>query len=338
MELNTVWFLIVSFLFAGFFVLEGFDFGVGILLQFLGKTDHKRRVMINTIGPHWDGNEVWLIAAGGSIFAAFPEWYATLFSGFYLPLFLILIGLILRGVSFDFRNKVDNPAWKGVWDWCIFIGSLLPALLWGVAFANIVRGVPLDAGMRYVGGFWNLLNGYALLGGLVSLLLFTMHGAAFLSIKISGELEEKAREVVRKLWVTLLVAFGGFLISSYTAVDFMGNGWNLALGIAFLVLLVAIGWLTRQKKMGWVFVLSTVCVLLFALFFVVGLYPRVLVSSTNPAWSLDIYNAAADAYALRIMTTVAAIFIPLLLVYQGWTYWVFRKRISEKTSEDTLVY
>jgi len=338
MDLNTVWFLIISFLFAGYFVLEGFDFGVGILLPFLGKTDMKRRIIINTIGPHWDGNEVWLIAAGGSIFAVFPEWYATLFSGFYLPLFLILIALIFRGVAFEFRNKSENPSWRSFWDWAIFGGSIVPAILWGVAFSNFVRGVPLDANFNYVGGFWNLLNGYALLGGLVSLLLFTLHGAAYLSIKISGELESEAQKVTGKLWLPLFVAFGGFTIASYSATDFMGNGWNLALAIVMLVLLVTAGWIIRLKKSGWVFILTTAAVLLFALFFMAGLFPRVLVSGTNPAWSLTIYNTASGDYALRLMTIVAGIFLPIMLIYNAWTFRVFRKRISEKVKAEELVY
>ncbi len=338
MELNTVWFFIIAFLFTGFFILEGFDFGVGMQLPFLGKTDLKRRIIINTIGPHWDGNEVWLITAGGSIFAAFPEWYATLFSGFYLPLFFILIALILRGVSFDFRNKSENPNWRTFWDWMIFTGSILPALLMGVAFSNFVRGVPLNESLHYVGGFWNLLNGYAILGGVTVLLMFLMHGAAFLSIKISGELEEEARKVVNKVWLPLLVALGGFVIASYSATDIMDKPLNLILAIVLMAVTVAIGWMTRLRKMSWVFILTTVAILLFSAFIFSGLFPRVLVSSTNPAWSLTIHNAAADVYSLRIMTIVAGIFMPLVLLYEGWTFWVFRKRISEKVSQEKLVY
>src|SRR5512133_1561445 len=175
MDLNTLWFILIAILYIGYFVLEGFDLGVGILLPFLGKTDQKRRMLINTIGPHWDGNEVWLITAGGATFAAFPNWYATLFSGFYLPLFLILMALIVRGVAFEFRSKDDDPRWRSLWDWSIFTGSLVPSLLWGVAFTNLVRGVPIDQNMMYVGGFFNLLNPYALLGGLVSLAAFTLY-------------------------------------------------------------------------------------------------------------------------------------------------------------------
>jgi cytochrome d ubiquinol oxidase subunit II len=200
-----------------------------------------------------------------------------------------------------------------------------------VAFSNFIRGVPLDANMNYVGGFWNLLNGYALLGGLLSVLLFTLHGAAFLTLKIEGELEESAYSTTRKLWLPVFVALGGFTIASYSATDFMNNGWNLIIAIITLVLVLVSGWLIRVRETRWVFVLGLVTILLFSAFFFVGLYPRLLVSNTNPAWSLTISNSASGPYTLRIMTIVAAIFVPIVLLYQGWTYWIFRKRISEKT-------
>lgn len=331
MELNTLWFILVAVLYTGYFILEGFDFGVGILLPFLGKDDIKRRVIINTIGPHWDGNEVWLITAGGATFAAFPHWYATLFSGFYLPLFLILLALIVRGVAFEFRSKHGDLRWRKLWDNCIFIGSLIPAILWGVAFANFIRGVPLDSAMQYTGGFWNLLNGYSLLGGLVSVLLFTLHGAIFLTLKTEGDIPDMAYQVSRKLWLPVWIAFAGFTIASYSATDFMNNGWNLGIAIGFLALVLAMGWLIRIHKTGWAFVLTTSSVLLFTVFFFTGLYPRVLIASTNPSWSLTIENASSSPYTLQVMSIVALIFVPIVLLYQGWSYWVFRKRISEKS-------
>jgi cytochrome d ubiquinol oxidase subunit II len=199
MELTDVWFLLIAVLWCGYFVLEGFDFGVGVLLPVLSKDDTDRRVMINTIGPVWDGNEVWLLVAGGATFAAFPEWYATLFSGFYLPLLVILVALIVRGVAFEFRGKVDSDRWRTNWDRCIFYGSLVPALLWGVAFGNIVRGVPLDADHEYTGNFFTLLNPYALLGGLVTLTLFTLHGAVFLALKSSGDIRARAAALAGRL-------------------------------------------------------------------------------------------------------------------------------------------
>lgn len=215
MDLNTIWFVLIAILYVGFFVLEGFDFGVGILLPFLGKNDTERRAIINTIGPHWDGNEVWLITAGGATFAAFPQWYATLFSGFYLPLFLLLVALILRGVAFEFRSKDDNPRWRSAWDWAIFAGSLVAALLLGVAFSNLARGVPIDAQMQYTGGFFYLLNPYALLGGLATVAAFAFHGAVFLSLKTTGDLLERVRQVATRLWLPVVLVLALFVIATY---------------------------------------------------------------------------------------------------------------------------
>ncbi|HMD88472.1 MAG TPA: cytochrome d ubiquinol oxidase subunit II, partial [Anaerolineaceae bacterium] len=223
MDLNTLWFILIAILYIGYFILEGFDFGVGILLPWLGKNDIQRRVIINTIGPHWDGNEVWLITAGGATFAAFPIWYATLFSGFYMPLFLMLLALIVRGVAFEFRSKDDNPRWRSLWDWAIFGGSLLPSILWGVAFANIVRGVPIDSGLNYVGGFWNLLNPYALLGGLVTLSGFVLQGSVFLALKTSGEISENARRTAMRFWLPTLVILVAFTVASYFATDILSK-------------------------------------------------------------------------------------------------------------------
>jgi cytochrome bd ubiquinol oxidase subunit II len=221
MDLNTIWFILIAVLYIGFFVLEGFDFGVGILLPFLGKNDTQRRAIINTIGPFWDGNEVWLLTAGGATFAAFPHWYATMFSGFYLPLFLLLMALILRGVAFEFRSKDDDPRWRKGWDSAIFIGSLLPALLLGVAFTNLARGVPIDANMLYAGGFFNLLNPYALLGGLSAVLAFTLHGAIFLSLKTTGDLLEKSRQAAARLWLPTVLVLVLFVIFTYFQTDIL---------------------------------------------------------------------------------------------------------------------
>jgi len=215
MDLNTLWFSLIGVLFIGFFFLEGFDYGVGILLPFLAKEDIDRRVIINTIGPVWDGNEVWLLTAGGAIFAAFPHWYATLFSGFYLALMLVLLTLIVRGVAFEFRSKMPNPKWRSFWDWMIFLGSLIPALLWGVALANIVRGVPIDADKNYVGGFFNLLNPYALLAGLTSLAGFALHGAMFLSLKTKGEIADKAHAAANRLWLPTMGLVFASVIAGY---------------------------------------------------------------------------------------------------------------------------
>ncbi|NMC13021.1 MAG: cytochrome d ubiquinol oxidase subunit II, partial [Chloroflexi bacterium] len=212
MNLNILWFILIIVLYLGYFILEGFDFGVGILLPFLSRdkdpkqTDLKRRVIINTVGPHWDGNEVWLITAGGATFAAFPHWYATLFSGFYLALFLLLLALIIRGVAFEFRSKDEKPRWRSTWDWAIFIGSLIPAILLGVAFANLVRGVPIDADMNYVGTFFDLLNPYALVGGMATLITFILSGAIYLALKTTGEVRSAAEKAARRMWIWAAIA------------------------------------------------------------------------------------------------------------------------------------
>ncbi len=223
MDLSTLWFILVGVLFTGFFFLEGFDYGVGILMPFLGKMDEERRIILNTIGPVWDANEVWLITAGAAMFAAFPNWYATLFSGFYLALFLMLVALIVRAVAIEFRSKDKNPRWRTLWDWCIFFGSFVPALLWGVAMANIIRGVPIDANMEYVGGFFNLLNPYALLGGLAGLALFTLHGATFLSLRTEGELRQRVEALAKRLWPLALFLGVATAAASYFARIIVGS-------------------------------------------------------------------------------------------------------------------
>jgi cytochrome d ubiquinol oxidase subunit II len=332
MTLNTLWFIFIAVLYTGFFVLEGFDFGVGILLPFLGKNDTQRRTIINTIGPHWDGNEVWLITAGGATFAAFPNWYATLFSGFYLPLFLVLIGLIIRGVAFEFRSKVDNPKWRTLWDWCIFAGSLIPTILLPIAFANLVRGVPIDANMQYVGGFFTLLNPFALLAALAVTLLFILHGASFLSIKTDGEIEMRAKELVRWLWLLVALLLVIFLVTSFIVTDVREriNFFTILVPVIALAAILAAGYFLRKQQFGFVFTMTCLTVAFFVLTIFTLLYPRVMVSSLNPDWSLTIQNAASSPYTLKLMTIVAVIFLPIVLIYQGWTYWIFRKRVSSE--------
>ncbi|MEU3456297.1 cytochrome d ubiquinol oxidase subunit II [Micromonospora sp. NPDC006766] len=325
MELTTVWFLLVAVLFTGYFILEGFDFGVGMLLPVLGRDDRERRVLINTIGPVWDGNEVWLITAGGAMFAAFPEWYATLFSGFYLPLLLILLALIARGVAFEYRHKRPEQAWKRRWDQAIFLGSLLPAILWGVAFANILRGVPLSADHEYAGGLLDLLNPYALLGGLTTLGLFLTHGAVFLALKTTGDIRERAGALAVKLGAGTAVVTVAFLTwtltirSSTTAVV-------LAVGAA-LALLAGLA-AARVRREGWAFTGTAVAIALAVATLFAALFPNVLPSTLDPAGTLTATNAASTPYTLKIMTWVAVVFTPIVLAYQGWTYWVFRKRIG----------
>jgi cytochrome d ubiquinol oxidase subunit II len=330
MDLNTLWFILIGVLFTGFFILEGFDYGVGILLPFMSKDDRSRRVIINTIGPVWDGNEVWLLTAGGAIFAAFPNWYATLFSGFYLALFLMLLALILRAVAFEFRSKDKLPAWRNLWDWMIFFGSFVPALLWGVAFANFIRGVPIQEDMTYVGGFFNLLNPYALVGGLATLSIFILHGALFLNLKTSDELREKSKVIAQKIWLFAVIFVFGFVIYGYFATDmFTRLGVNpgvvpIFAGIALLGVLP----LLKRNRGGWAFILNSITIAFSLITIFIGLFPRVMVSSLNDAYSLTIYNASSSPYTLKVMSIVALIFVPLVLAYQAWTYWVFRKRLN----------
>ena len=325
MELTDFWFALIAVLWIGYFFLEGFDFGVGVLLPVIGKSEAERRVMINTIGPVWDGNEVWLLVAGGATFAAFPEWYATLFSGFYLPLLLILVALIIRGVAFEYRGKQDSPQWRARWDLAIFIGSLVPAILWGVAFANIVRGVPIDETFTYTGGFFNLLNPYALLGGVVTLGLFTTHGATFLALKTTGSVRDKAHDLVGQVGVITAVAAVLFL--GWTLLDQGETGTWITSVLAAASLLAALAF-DRMKREGWAFVLTGVTIALAVITLFMTLYPNVMPSSTDPAFSLTIENASSSPYTLKVMTWVALVMTPIVLVYQAWTFWVFRRRIG----------
>ncbi|MFG2557357.1 cytochrome d ubiquinol oxidase subunit II [Streptomyces sp. NPDC048496] len=325
MELHDVWFVLIAVLWIGYFFLEGFDFGIGVLTKLLARDRKERRVLINTIGPVWDGNEVWLLTAGGATFAAFPEWYATLFSGFYLPLLIILLCLIVRGVAFEYRAKRPEERWQTNWENAIFWTSLIPALLWGVAFGNIVRGVKINADMEYVGNFWDLLNPYAILGGLVTLFLFTFHGAVFAGLKTVGDIRERARRLALKLGLVTAVLALGFLI--WTQADH-GDGWSLlALIIAVVALVGAIGAVAAGRE-GWSFALSGLTITAAVAMLFLALFPNVMPSSLNDAWSLTVTNASSTPYTLKIMTWCAGIATPVVLIYQGWTYWVFRKRIG----------
>jgi cytochrome d ubiquinol oxidase subunit II len=337
MDLNTLWFLLIGVLFTGYFILEGFDFGVGILLPFLGKTDSERRRIINTIGPVWDGNEVWILTGGGAIFAAFPHWYATLFSGFYLALLLLLLALIVRGVAFEFRSKDKNPTWRATWDWMIFVGSAVPALLWGVALANLLKGTPIDGTKTFTGGFFDLLSPYTLIAGLATLTLFTTHGAIFLNLKSTDPIRARALAATKRVGPVATVLLLLFAAGTYVWTDaFTRHGVNPGL-VPLLALgsLLAAGWLIHRERMGWGFVMTTVTILFATATLFVSLYPRVMVSSLNPDWSLTVYNSSSTPYTLTIMSIVALIFVPIVLAYQAWTYWVFRHRI---TAESKLEY
>lgn len=325
MELHDVWFVLIAVLWIGYFFLEGFDFGVGVLTKLLARDRTEKRVLINTIGPVWDGNEVWLLSAVGGTFAAFPEWYATLLSGFYLPLLLILVSLIVRGVAFEYRAKRPEERWQRNWEQAIFWSSLIPAFLWGVAFGNIAHGVKLDRHFEYVGGFWDLLNPYALLGGLVTLTLFTFHGAVFTALKTVGEIRERARKLALKVGLVAVVVASAFLV--WTQVH-SGDGKSL------VALVVAVGSLVlalvanQTGREGWSFAFSGVTIVAAVAMLFLTLFPNVMPSTLDPAWSLTVTNASSSAYTLKIMTWCAVIATPVVMIYQGWTYWVFRKRIG----------
>ena len=335
--LQTIWFILIAILWIGFFFLEGFDFGVGMLLPFLGKKDEERRAIINSIGSVWDGNEVWLLTAGGATFAAFPHWYATMFSGFYLALFLLLVGLILRGISFEYRSKDSNPVWRNRFDWMIAIGSFLAALLLGAAFANLARGVPINENMMFTGNLFTLLNPYGLLGGLTTVAIFLLHGANFLGLKLEGELRERVNGFAKKLWIGATVLYVVLGIFTYIA-GFWNNGHINpgVIPIAAVVVLLVAGYFINQKREGWAFIMVALNIVLTQVTFFTMTFPNVMLSSTNYDWSLTIYNASSSQYTLTVMSIVALIFVPIVLAYQGWTYYMFRKRIS--TEKKSLVY
>lgn len=325
MELTTLWFALIAILWIGYFALEGFDFGVGMLLPVLGRNDTERRVLYNTVGPVWDGNEVWVLVAGGATFAAFPEWYATLFSGFYLPLLLILLALIVRNLAFEYRAKVDSDQWRRRWDTCLVVGSFVPALLWGVAFANIVAGVPIDADKEFTGSLLTLLNPFGLLGGLVTLLLFATHGALFVALKTDGEIRHRARALALRVGVVAAAVAVVFLVWTQARTGSAASA--VAFGVAAVALLGGLVAAARGRE-GWAFAGTFVTIATAVAGLFLALFPDVMPSSTDAAYSLTTTNAAATPYTLEVMSWVALLFVPFVLGYQAWSYWVFRKRIA----------
>ncbi|MFZ2173442.1 MAG: cytochrome d ubiquinol oxidase subunit II [Rhodococcus sp. (in: high G+C Gram-positive bacteria)] len=330
MGLQEVWFILIGVLFTGYFVLEGFDFGVGMLMPVLGRRkdeagDTRRRVVLNTIGPVWDGNEVWLLTAGGALFAAFPEWYATLFSGFYLPLLLILVALIVRICAIEYRGKIDDDTWRRRCDWGIVFGSWVPAVLWGVAFANIVRGVDINGEKEVTSGFFDLLNPYALLGGLTTALVFALHGAVFLALKTADEVRSDAVELASRLAVPAIPVAGAFVLWTQLA---YGKGWTWILVVVAAGALLGVVAFTRAEREGWAFLLTSIAIVGTIVLLFGSLFPNVMPSTLDAVYSLTIDNASSSPYTLKVMTWAAAFLTPVVLIYQGWTYWVFRKRIS----------
>ena len=333
MELGVIWFILIGILFAGFFFLEGFDFGVGILLLLIGKKDTEKRIIINTIGPVWDGNEVWLITAGGAIFAAFPNWYATMFSGFYLALLIILVALILRGVAFEFRSKNESENWRNNWDKIIFISSMLLAILFGVALANLIKGVPIDKSMNYVGGFFDLISIYTLVAGVTTLLVFIFHGAVFLALKADESIETRALKIAKPFGAAAIVVSILLIGLTFLQTDLFHSKLALLSALVSLVALILSWYLIVLKKAKIAMLTNGLSIVLGVATLFLGLFPRVMVSSINPEYSLTISNASSSLYTLTLMTKVAVIFVPIVLGYQAWTYWIFRKRVTPKDIE-----
>lgn len=328
MDLATVWFIIEAVLWIGYFVLEGFDFGVGLSLPLIGRKDRERHAMLSTIMPVWDGNEVWVLVAGGAMFAAFPGWYATVFSTFYIPLLAILVGLIIRAVGLEYREHREDAAWRRRWDLCIIVGSFLPALLWGVAFGNIVRGLPINADHNFTGSLLDLLNPFALLAGLVTLALFLTHGSVFLALRTTGELRLRAKRQATVVGAITVLLGVGFLTWLNLLPGIENRGAVLLLSIITALALVFGLGMHLLNRDGWSFAgtAATVAGVVITLF--TSLYPRLIPSTTDPAFSLTIHNSSATHYTLTIMTWSAVVLVPIVLAYQAWSYWTFRKRIT----------
>ncbi len=336
--LRVVWFFLIAALWIGFFFLEGFDFGVGMLLPFLGRDDVERRAIVNTIGPVWDANEMWLITAITAMFGVFPHWYATMFSGFYLAMVLIIVALMIRGISFEYRSKDPRPQWRRTFDWMLAVGSLLSSFLFGVVFTNLLGGVPIDQSLNYAGTAFSWITPYGLIGGLTMVSVFLLHGANFLTLKLDDDLRERARAAARTLYIFgagMVVILG---ISTYIYTDIgVRIGVNPGiLPIASVVVLLMTIYFIERKMEGWAFVMSGLNIVLTQAALFSLMFPRLMISSIDPAWSLTIENSAASARAVEVMSIVALIFIPIVVAYQLWSYYIFRKRI--KAEEKSLVY
>lgn len=337
--LETIWFVLWALLWAVYFILDGFDLGMGSMLPFIAKNETERRVIYNAAGPFWDGNEVWLITAGGVTFAAFPKAYAVMFSALYAPLLILLFALIFRAVSFEYRNKVDSPRWRAAWDMCQFAGSFLPALLLGVAFANLFQGIPIDGDGVYHGNILKLLNPYGLLGGVLFVLMFMYHGALWLSFKSVGELHERANQWAKVIWIYLVAAALLFLAASGVWADLYDNIMKLPVLAVFP--LAAVAFLIASRFSGggilaWAF--SAGFILCATFFGVLGMFPKLIPSNIDPAFSVTLMNGASSELTLTIMLVVALCCVPVVLAYQAWVYVLFSHKITEEELEDEHAY
>jgi len=329
--LEGLWFVLIGILWIGYFVLEGFDFGVGMLIRVLGRDDVEKRMIIHTIGPVWDGNEVWLLVAGGATFAAFSAWYATVFSGFYLALFLVLAALIVRGVSFEFWGKVESARWRASWEWALTIASAAAALLFGVAWADFIHGVPMNSAHQMTGTLWDLLHPYALLGGLVTVSLFFTHGATFLSLRTRGDLEQRAKAIARRTAPIAAALTAAFLV--WTALDLHFSAARVVLALAAGAVAAGLPAAARRESARDAFAATAGAIALLMVVMLAALYPNALPSTTNHAYTLSLAQAGNSHYTLVVMTVVAVIFVPIVLAYQAWSYWVFRHRLGREDFE-----
>ncbi|WP_407342588.1 cytochrome d ubiquinol oxidase subunit II [Pengzhenrongella phosphoraccumulans] len=329
MDLSLLWFLLLAVLWTGYLVLEGFDFGIGMLLKPFARNENERRVMLRTVGPIWDGNEVWLLTAGGATFAAFPEWYATMFSGFYLALLLILVALIVRICAFEWRQKIDDPIWRNRWDWAHTFGAWIPSVLWGVAFANLVQGMQIeiiDGNHQLTGGFFSLITPFTLLGGVTTAALFLTHGAVFLALKTDGDIRVRAGKLAEKLSIASLLIAAVWAVWAQLA--FSSNLFSWVPLVVAALSLVGVVLATRARREGWAFTLNAIAIAgAVALIFSI-MYPNVMPSSLNSAWDLTIAQASSSEATLKVMSVVALVMVPIVLAYQGWTLWVFRARLT----------
>jgi cytochrome d ubiquinol oxidase subunit II len=332
LDLNTIWFLLVGVLVIGYGILDGFDFGVGILHLF-AKDNKERRVHLNAIGPVWDGNEVWLLTGGGALFAAFPAVYATIFSGFYLALILLLVALIFRAVSLEFRSKVEDPAWRSFWDYGFGIGSLLPAILFGVAFGNVLHGVPIDQNGNFTGTFFGLLNPFSVAVGLVSLSMFLLHGAIYLAMKSEAALHDRTAALVPKLWIAFVAIYSLTSVAAFFISPFLFEGLvgNPLFWIVFLLLIASVVYIpiaAKAQKFGRAFLASSALIASATGLAAISLYPRLVPSSTDLKFSLDIYNSASTPYTQTIMLIIAGIGVPIVLLYTIIIYRIFRGKVK----------
>lgn len=331
MDLNILWFILITVLFIGFFFLEGFDYGVGALVPILGKDDDERRVVLNTIGPFWDGNEVWLITAGGAMFAAFPHVYATMFSGWYLALFLILLALILRATGIEFRSQKPSLSWRKKWDAVIAISSILSAILWGVAVSNLVIGVPIDADMQYAGSFFTLLRPFCLVGGVMLALIFLYHGACYLMLKAGDQaVLERAQGVAEKLGIPMIVVTVVWVVWAFFASTMFENVLAIVFVALAAVLMILSVLFTKKYASGKAFICIGLAIACCVAGVFAGMFPNIMISTIDPAYSLDIYNAASSPKTLSFMTKVALTLVPVVLAYQIWSFYVFRARVTKK--------